>query len=44
LIFGTERAVMVLEGQAVEPTKMKFLNFPYKFPDIKTALSRVTQE
>lgn len=44
LIFGTERAKMVLEGQAVEPTKLNNLNFSYKLPDIKTALCRVSQE
>lgn len=44
LIFGSERATMVLEGQAVEPAKLKCLNFSYKLPDIKAALRRVTQE
>lgn len=44
LIFGSERATMVLEGQAVEPTKLNSLNFSYKSPDIKTALRHVTQE
>lgn len=44
LIFGSERATMVLEGQAVEPTKLNSLNFSYKSPDIKTALRHVIQE
>lgn len=44
LIFGRERATMVLEGQAVEPTKLNNLNFSYKSPDIKTALRCVSQE
>lgn len=44
LIFGSERAVMVLEGQAVEPSKLNSLNFSYKLPDIKAAVHRVTQE
>lgn len=44
IIFGTERAKMVLEGQAVEPTKLKSLHFSHQFPDIKTALHRVSQE
>jgi len=44
LIFGTERAKMVLEGQAVEPTKLNSLNFLYRLPDIKKALCRVSQE
>lgn len=44
LIFGTERATMVLEGQAVEPTKLNNLQFSYKSPDIKTALRHVSQE
>lgn len=44
LIFGPERAKMVLEGQAVEQTKLKSHNFSYKYPDIKTALCRITKE
>uniref|UniRef100_A0A2S2P647 Epimerase family protein SDR39U1 n=1 Tax=Schizaphis graminum TaxID=13262 RepID=A0A2S2P647_SCHGA len=44
LIFGTERAKMVLEGQAVEPTKLNSLNFVFKLPDVKTALCRVSKE
>jgi len=44
LIFGSERASMVLEGQAVEPAKMSSLNFSYKLPDIKSAMQRVIQE
>lgn len=44
LIFGPERAIMVLEGQAVEQTKLKPLNFTYKYSDIKSALCRITKE
>ncbi|XP_025199521.1 epimerase family protein SDR39U1-like [Melanaphis sacchari] len=44
LIFGRERAKMVLEGQAVEPTKLNNLNFVYKLPDVKTALCSVSKE
>lgn len=44
LIFGAERAKMVLEGQAVEPVKLKSLNFSYKSPDITSALSCISQE
>lgn len=44
LIFGVERATMVLEGQPVEPTKLNSLQFSFKFPDIKTALSHVSKE
>jgi len=35
---------MVLEGQAVEPTKLNNLNFLFKLPDVKTALCRVSRE
>lgn len=35
---------MVLEGQAVEPTKLNSLNFVYKLPDVKAALCRVSRE
>lgn len=35
---------MILEGQAVEPTKLNSLNFTYKMPDIKSALYRISQE
>lgn len=44
LVFGSERAIMVLEGQAVEPTKLNSLDFSYKLPDIKAAVLRVSQE
>lgn len=44
LIFGRERASMVLEGSAVEPAKLNSLDFSFKYPDIKAAVHRISQE
>jgi len=37
VLFGPERATMLLQGQKVIPKRVLELGFTYKFPDIKSA-------
>ncbi|XP_033220706.1 epimerase family protein SDR39U1 isoform X2 [Belonocnema kinseyi] len=42
LIFGEERAKIVLEGQKVIPKRVLESNFEYKYPDIQSACDNIT--
>lgn len=41
LVFGAERAVMILEGQQVIPSKAMEYKFPYLYPTIQKACAEL---
>ena len=41
LIFGTERASVMLEGQNVKPERTIQLGYKFKYPDLKSALKDI---
>ncbi|XP_011141428.1 epimerase family protein SDR39U1 isoform X2 [Harpegnathos saltator] len=43
ILFSEERAKIMLEGQKVEPKRVKELGFQYQYPDIQSACKQLVQ-